>query len=99
MLDEDDPTYPNWDQDRAAVDERYGEQDPSTVARDLDAAAAALADSFDEVEGDAWQRTGTRSDGAHFTVDTFARYLAHDPIHHVHDVEVNFALLGGGPHE
>jgi hypothetical protein len=96
MLDEDDPLYPNWDQDRSAVDDRYNEQDPAVVASELQAAAAALADSFDEVEGAAWQRTGTRSDGARFTVHTFARYLVHDPIHHVHDVEVNFALLAGG---
>ena len=28
-----------------------------------------------------------RSDGARFTVDSFARYFIHDLIHHVHDVE------------
>ena len=95
MLDQDDPAYPNWDQDLSAIDDRYNEQDPATVSRDLQAAAAALAESFDEVEGDGWQRTGTRSDGARFTVDSFARYLVHDPIHHVHDVETNFALLDG----
>jgi hypothetical protein len=94
MLDEDDPLYPNWDQDRSAVDDRYSEQDPATVSADLQVAAATLADSLDDVEGDAWQRTGTRSDGARFTVDTFSRYLVHDPIHHVHDVEENFARLG-----
>jgi len=98
MLDEDDPLYPNWDQDQSAIDERYNEQDPAVVSTELQDAAAALAESFDDVEGDAWQRTGTRSDGARFTVDTFARYMIHDPIHHVHDVEVNFALLAnGGP--
>ena len=29
---------------------------------------------------------GSRSDGAHFSVDSFARYLIHDPVHHLHDV-------------
>jgi hypothetical protein len=33
-----------------------------------------------------WQRTGRRSDGAHFTVETFARYFIHDPVHHLYDV-------------
>jgi hypothetical protein len=28
-------------------------------------------------------RTGTRT---HFTVESFARYMIHDPIHHLHDV-------------
>jgi DinB superfamily len=94
MLDHDDPGFPNWDQDAAAVEERYNEQDPETVIRDLVEAAAALADSFDAVRGSAWDRTGRRSDGAHFTVDTFARYMVHDPVHHLHDVEVGLARIG-----
>jgi hypothetical protein len=86
MLTQDGPAYPNWDQDATAVEDRYGEQDPATVAEELVAAANVLADRFAEVTGDQWQRTGTRSDGARFTVDTFARYFIHDPVHHLHDV-------------
>jgi hypothetical protein len=33
-----------------------------------------------------WGRKGLRSDGATFTIDTFGRYLLHDPIHHLWDV-------------
>ncbi len=33
-----------------------------------------------------WQRTGTRSNGDAFTVDTLARYHLHDLVHHAHDV-------------
>ncbi|HLM64180.1 MAG TPA: DinB family protein [Acidimicrobiales bacterium] len=94
MLAEHDPAFPNWDQDAAAVDERYAEQDPATVAGDIEEAGARLAAHFAGVQGDAWARTGTRSDGAHFTIDTFGRYLVHDPIHHVHDVEQGYARLG-----
>lgn len=86
MLTQDAPDYPNWDQDATAVEDRYHEQDPATVAEELRAAADRLAGHFEAVTGDQWQRTGTRSDGAHFTVDTFARYFIHDPIHHLHDV-------------
>jgi len=86
MLSEDDPTFPNWDQDETALAERYADQDPARVAADLVAAGQVLADRFATVRGDQWQRTGTRSDGAHFTVDTFARYLVHDPVHHLYDV-------------
>lgn len=85
MLTEDAPDYPNWDQDATAVADRYGEQDPAVVAEELTAAANHLADRFAAVEGDQWQRTGTRSDGARFTVETFARYFIHDPVHHLHD--------------
>ena len=93
MLTQDDPTFPNWDQDATAVEERYGEQDPAAVVAAIEAAGARLADSFEAVADDAWSRTGTRSDGARFTVATFARYLVHDPIHHVWDVEQGYAAL------
>ena len=86
MLAEVHPLYPNWDQDETAVVERYGEQDPSTVAMELAEAGGTLARHFDEVSGEQWQRGGRRSDGAHFTVASFARYFIHDPVHHLHDV-------------
>jgi len=38
------------------------------------------------VTGAQWRRTGNRSDGASFTVETFARYFVHDPVHHLYDV-------------
>ena len=95
MLDEDDPTVPNWDQDATAVEDRYGEQDPATVVEELEAAGRILADSFASVGADQWQRTGNRSDGARFTVDSFGRYLLHDPVHHVWDVEQGYAALRG----
>ena len=57
-----------------------------TCAPSCSRPAARLADSFDRVGRDEWDRTGFRSDGAAFTVATFARYLVHDPIHHLHDV-------------
>lgn len=83
MLTEDDPHYPNWDQDKTAVESRYAEQDPSAGAEELVTAAHTLADRFTTVPD--WTRTGTRSDGAHFTIATFARYFIHDPLHHLHD--------------
>ena len=89
MEAEDHPTFANWDQDETAVEERYNEQAPGVVASELALAAAALAASFAAVEGGVWDRRGSRSDGATFTVATLARYLLHDPIHHLHDVRVD----------
>jgi len=86
MLRQDDPLYPNWDQDAAAVEAGYGEQDPAVVSVELGEAAAGLADAFDSVVGDQWLRPGRRSDGARFTVAGFSRYLLHDPVHHLYDV-------------
>ena len=91
MLDHVDPLFPNWDQDATAIEQRYDDSDPLTVAGELMAAALELAATFDGVTGATWHRPGRRSDGVSFTIDSFARYLIHDPIHHVHDVQVSSA--------
>jgi hypothetical protein len=46
MLDADDPTFSNWDQDTTAVTDRYQEQDPGLVADQLLDAAQCIADRF-----------------------------------------------------
>lgn len=86
MLTEEDPEFPNWDQDASAVEERYEEQVPGTVVTDLISAAETLASRLNRVEGAEWRRTGRRSDGASFTLEGISRYMIHDPIHHVWDV-------------
>lgn len=91
MLEDDDAHYQNWDQDEASAG--YSAEDPGRVIEELKAAAAALADRFDSVEGTDWDRTGNRSDGARFTVESFARYFIHDPVHHVHDVRQGYRRL------
>ena len=85
MLEAEDPEFPNWDQDATALEQQYAEQDPNRVVDELGAAAEALAATFDLVEDGQWHRTGTRDDGASFTVESLARYMIHDPHHHLHD--------------
>jgi hypothetical protein len=93
MLEEDDPHYPNWDQDAAAVEGRYDREDPERVADEIESAGRKLAERFDAVDGEGWRRTGNRSDGVSFTVESFARYFVHDPIHHLHDVTQGYERL------
>jgi hypothetical protein len=88
MMIQDDPIFPNWDQDKTAEDDGYARQTPGEVAIQLRRAAVRLADDLNEIPSRSWARTGRRSDGASFTVETFSRYLIHDPIHHLHDVGV-----------
>ncbi|WP_330232240.1 DinB family protein [Nocardia sp. NBC_00508] len=80
------PRFANWDQDATAIADRYGEQDPAQVAGELDEAAERVARSFESVPLTQRGLRGARSDGAVFTVESFARYFAHDLVHHVHDV-------------
>lgn len=86
VLDEDEPTFANWDQDATAVEERYAEQDPATVATELMDAAEAAAERYESVPPGAWSRRGFRSNGSEFTVESLGLYHLHDLVHHAWDV-------------
>jgi hypothetical protein len=86
MLTDDHAQFLNWDQDQSAIDGRYGEQVPAIVAGEYAEAAAALADLFDAVAAEQWQRRGLRSNGSTFTVQTIGSYCLHDLEHHLVDV-------------
>ncbi len=87
MLLEDDARFANWDQDATAVDDDYAGQRPADVAPALTAAGERLAAAVDAVPADAWGRTGQRSNGSTFTVETLLQYLWHDVAHHLVDVD------------
>jgi hypothetical protein len=97
MQNANDPLFPNWDQDASAVDDRYNEQDPEQVVSALVVAAATLARRLETIDGEAWERSGRRSDGASFTIATIARYMIHDAIHHIWDVTGQRPSVGHGP--
>ncbi|HEY5171688.1 MAG TPA: DinB family protein [Acidimicrobiia bacterium] len=86
MLTEDEPTFANWDQDATAAEDAYDTQDPERVASELDTAARRVAERFDGVGGEQWSRSGMRSDGSRFTVESLGRYAVHDLQHHIHDL-------------
>jgi DinB family protein len=87
MLDEDEPVFPNWDQDETARADDYASQDPSAVATELCDAASVVADTYATVPADAWFRRGLRGNGSQFTVASIAVYHLHDVVHHAHDVD------------
>jgi len=86
MVNEDLPTFANWDQDTTAVDDDYASQDINEVSTQLAANVAEFSAYLDSLPDDAWPRAGQRSDGAGFTVESFTRYVLHDPIHHLTDI-------------
>jgi glucose dehydrogenase len=86
MRSQVDPAFQSWNQDAAAIAGAYGTQEPVAVGVELMAAAEAAAASFEAVRKGDWQRTGRRTDGSRFTLETLGQYFLHDLIHHLHDV-------------
>jgi hypothetical protein len=86
MLVLDDPEFLNWDQDVTAEEQDYNHQAPERVERELVASGLAIAEAFELVPDADLGRTGRRTDGSRFTVESLAKYFVHDVVHHRWDV-------------
>lgn len=86
MLNEDNPTFPNWDQDQAALDGNYSGLYPEVLAQELVQNGLDAAAAFGAVPEEDWERRGLRSNGAAFTVVSLTGYFLHDVVHHLHDI-------------
>ncbi|CAN5375805.1 hypothetical protein BH09ACT12_BH09ACT12_30670 [soil metagenome] len=86
MLEEDEPVFANWDQDAAALEDRYDLLQPDEVGPVLAERAEAVAAAYDAVPRTSYERVGHRSNGSTFTTLTLARYHLHDVVHHLWDV-------------
>ena len=87
MLAEDEPLFPNWDQDATAAADDYASQHAAVVTEELVQAAHRVADTYASVSADEWSRPGLRSNGSRFTVSSIAVYHLHDVVHHGWDVD------------
>jgi hypothetical protein len=86
LLEEDDPRFANWDQNETALLRNYREADPETVARELEEVAEPFVERVRALSPADFARTGTRSNGSEFRVDTLLQYFLHDVVHHLWDV-------------
>nr|WP_246284095.1 methyltransferase domain-containing protein [Nocardioides perillae] len=94
MLEEDGPTFADWDQDATAREDRYATQEPAVVAAELADACDAVVARYRGVGEADRHRPGLRSNGSAFTVTTLGRYHLHDVVHHLHDVARRAAAAG-----
>ena len=86
MVAENNPLFANWNPNETAEAERYDLAEPRQVSLELTEAAEVIATAFEQLTPEDVQRPGRRSDGATFTIESFARYEIHDPMHHLWDV-------------
>ncbi|MET0150252.1 MAG: DinB family protein [Acidimicrobiales bacterium] len=85
---EDAPTFVPMGRDELAVNERYNDQAPDTVALRLTQAAGALATLLAALDDTGWARTATYTypEPALRDVDWIARHTVHELHHHLTDV-------------
>lgn len=86
ILNREDPPFPDWDQDAAALDGDYASEDPGEVSAQVSTAVEDLAAAVAAVTSEQWDRPGRRSNGSVFTAYTLGVYALHDLEHHLHDV-------------
>ena len=84
-LVEDRPSFDGPSHEEVAEAERYNEQDPIAVADALAANAERLADTFESVPDDGWDRVHLRW-GEERTVLLVARRAVHEGNHHLLDI-------------
>ena len=85
---EDAPTFVPMGRDELAVNERYNDRTPDTVALGLTQAAGALATLLAALDDTGWARTATYNypEPALRDVDWIARHTVHELHHHLADV-------------
>jgi len=84
---EDTPAFTSMRRDKRPIEERYNEQDPLAVARELMTSARQLADTLGGLGEDGWQRTGVYPwpVRAVRAVEWIGRRTAHELAHHLFD--------------
>jgi len=83
-----EPIFVPMGRDERAVDDRYNEQDPAVVARELLAATEALASLLEGLDDAGWARTGIYNypEPAVRTVEWIAIHTNHEMLHHRGDL-------------
>lgn len=78
--------FDDWDQDAAAVEKEYWLANGHAAAVLIRERAEGAAEDWAEPEGEQWGWVGRRGDGTEFTAQSLGLYLAHELIHHLHDI-------------
>ena len=87
-LDEDEPTFTPMRRDERVLEDRYNEQDPSLVAKEIVAAAADFADFLDGLDDSEIMRRGLYNypQPELRTVEWIGIHTVHELLHHRVDI-------------
>jgi hypothetical protein len=86
---EDTPEFASMRREERVAEQRYNEQDPSVVAREIADAASALAALLDGLDARGWERSGVYSwpERAVRDVEWIGRHTIHECVHHLMDAD------------
>jgi hypothetical protein len=85
---EHEPTWAPMGRDERVIEDRYNEQDPAVVSREVLGAARSLSELLDTLDSAGWQRTGmyTYPTTEPRTVEWIGNHTVHELQHHGHDI-------------
>ena len=88
-LEQDGPLFTSIHRDERAVEDRYNEQNPSVVRREVTGAADDLASAFEALDDAGWACTGvyTYPTQEVRTIEWVGLHTVHEGEHHLLDIE------------
>lgn len=88
-LTEEQPAFPSMRREERVTEERYNEQQPAQVGREITVAAESLAATLEALDEDAWSRTGVYNWPATRvrTVEWIGAHTIHEGKHHMQDID------------
>jgi S-DNA-T family DNA segregation ATPase FtsK/SpoIIIE len=97
-LTEDQPAFASMRREERVTEERYNEQRPAAVAGEIAQAAQVFAETLEDLDDDAWQRTGVYNYPTTRvrTVEWIGRHTIHEGEHHLQDIEALVASASDG---
>jgi DinB superfamily len=97
-LAEHQPSFASMRREERVVEERYNDQQPAVVAREISEAAEAFAQALEALDDDSWQRTGVYNwpTTQVRTVEWIGRHTIHEGEHHLQDIDRLVTLAPGG---
>jgi hypothetical protein len=88
-LAEDQPSFASMRREERVVEERYNEQQPGEVAREIVEAADAIAGELEALDDRGWERTGVYNWPVQWvrTVEWIGCHTIHEGEHHLQDID------------
>jgi S-DNA-T family DNA segregation ATPase FtsK/SpoIIIE len=88
-LVEEEPHFSPMRREERVLEDRYNEQEPSSVAEELNDAAGRLAGTFESLDDASWNRTGVYNwpSTRVRTIEWIGQHTLHEARHHLQDID------------